>query len=128
MRVTKSYIKQLVKEELTKVLNESAPTEDVQRIMDYLKDVYVMPKDAAEFESAPERFGGQGKSFEEFAKEVEAATGAPYAKVYSVFLSHDGSDREGLGQHKAKSSGHSANDKALAAQSRRIRKGSMPKI
>ena len=128
MKVTKSYIKRIIKEELSAVLNESAPTEDVQRIMKFLKDVYVMPKDAAEFESNPTMFGGQGKSFEEFAKEVEAATGAPYAKVYSIFLSHDGSGGEGLGQHKAKSSGHSANDKALAAQARRIRKGAMPKI
>jgi len=104
MRVTKSYIKQLVKEELTKVLNESAPTDSAKKIMNYLKDVYVLPDDEEHFNDLSSHMGGFPPTFEELKAKIERETGEPYAKVLSFLKTmrsdtYDRIDSEYLGKH-----------------------------
>lgn len=104
MRVTKSYIKQLVKEELTKVLNESAPTDDAKKIMNYLKNVYVLPDDEEHFNDLSSHMGGFPPTFEELKAKIERETGEPYAKVLSFLKTmradtYDRIDSEYLGTH-----------------------------
>lgn len=88
MRVTKSYIKQLVKEELIKVLNESVPTDSARKIMKYLEHAYMFPEDEEQYKDLA---GKQGfpATFEEYKAQVEKETGEPFAKVLSIYKTMD---------------------------------------
>ena len=89
MRVTKSYIKQLVKEELTKVLSESVPTDSARKIMKYLEHVYIMPEDEEQYNKDLAGKQGFPATFEEYKAEVERETGEPFAKVLSIYKTMD---------------------------------------